>query len=73
MALAYWGALALYRPWVLEQQPSRFLYAGAVFVLLIAVELVRDVRLGPGAWRRWAWSWPWPRRRTPTTCATGRT
>ena len=44
MALAYWGALALYRPWVLNQQPSRFLYAGGAFVLLMAVELVRDVR-----------------------------
>lgn len=46
MALAYWGALALYRPWVAQQQPSRYLYAGAVFVLLIAVEIARGSRLG---------------------------
>ncbi len=44
MSLAYWGALALYRPWVLNQQPSRFLYAGGAFVLLMAVELARNVR-----------------------------
>jgi hypothetical protein len=49
MALTYWGALALYRPWVLDQQPSRFLYAGSVFALLIAVELARGRRPGRGA------------------------
>jgi hypothetical protein len=49
MMLVYWGALALYRPWVANQQPSRYLYAGAAFVLLAGVELARGRRPGPGA------------------------
>jgi hypothetical protein len=49
IALVYWGALALYRPWVAEQEASRFLYGGAVFVLLALVEVARGWRPGPRA------------------------
>lgn len=44
MALAYWSALALYRPWVADQEPSRYLYGGALFVLLVCLELARGRR-----------------------------
>lgn len=44
MSLAYWSALALYRPWVADQEPSRYLYGGAVFVLLAVFELARGHR-----------------------------
>jgi hypothetical protein len=44
MSLAYWSALALYRPWVADQEPSRYLYGGAVFVLLAVFELARGRR-----------------------------
>ena len=49
MALAYWAALALYRPWVADQEPSRFLYGGAVLVLLALLEVARGRRLGTAA------------------------
>ena len=49
MALAYWSALALYRPWVADQEPSRYLYGGAVFVLLALLEVARGHRFGPRA------------------------
>ena len=47
MALAYWAALALYRPWVADQEPSRFLYGGALLVLLALLEVARGWRPGP--------------------------
>ena len=48
MALAYWAALALYRPWVADQEPSRFLYGGALLVLLALLEVARGWRPGSG-------------------------
>jgi hypothetical protein len=49
MAVAYWAALALYRPWVADQEASRFLYGGAVLVLLALLEVARGRRPGPRA------------------------
>ena len=48
MSLSYWVLLGLFRPEALASL-SRYLYPGALFLLLIATELARGVRLrGPG-------------------------
>ena len=49
MALAYWAALALYRPWVAEQEPSRFLYGGACWCSLARSRWPAACASGPRA------------------------
>lgn len=46
----YWGATALGRAELNEPGASRYLYFGAVLVLLVLVELVRGSRMPPRAW-----------------------
>jgi hypothetical protein len=49
MAAAFWLLTGLQRSQISPPDASRYLYVGALFVLLLAVELVRGVRLRPAA------------------------
>lgn len=50
-ALVFWGLTAIVRAGPAEPAASRYLYVGAVFVLLLAAEAGRGVR--------WRGPWPW--------------
>jgi hypothetical protein len=45
-ALVYWGLLAAFRAQLVAPSESRYIYGGAVLILLIAVELLDGLRLG---------------------------
>jgi hypothetical protein len=47
MLLGFWIVTGLARSDVTTSVPSRYLYVGAVFVLLLAIELARAVTIGP--------------------------
>ena len=49
-ALTFWGLTALSRAQLNDPDASRYLYPGAVLVVLVVAELARDVRLRPAAW-----------------------
>ena len=44
-ALSFWGLMALYRAQLNTPVESRYLYPGAVFILIIVVELARGIRV----------------------------
>ena len=46
-ALAFWGLTALSRVNIANPYESRYLYVGALFILLIGLELARGVRVPP--------------------------
>jgi hypothetical protein len=46
VAVSFWGLTALARAHLGEFASPRYVYPGALFVLLIAAEVLRDVRLG---------------------------
>jgi hypothetical protein len=46
-AAAYWGLAAVFRAHVNPPTDSRYLYLGAILVLLLALELVPPVAIGP--------------------------
>ena len=50
LALAFWASLAVVKSDGRTFHSSRYQYAGALFVLLVAAELVRGVRPGRGPW-----------------------
>jgi hypothetical protein len=52
IALSFWTmlALAFNPPYRGLPESSRYLYPGALFVLLLGAELIRGVRLSPAAW-----------------------
>jgi hypothetical protein len=45
-ALAYWGLLAAFRAQLVAPSESRYIYGGAVLILLVALELADGRRLG---------------------------
>ena len=49
-ALTFWGLTALSRAQLNDPDASRYLYPGAVLVVLVVAELARDARLRPAAW-----------------------